>query len=343
MEKIIDLRSDTVTQPTNKMRQLISQAEVGDDVYQEDPTVNRLEKYAAELLGKEAALLVVSGTMGNLTAMLSHTNPGEEVILEADAHIFHYEVGGVSRIAGLVPRLIPGRNGIFTVDQLKQAIRDQNIHYPKTTLMCLENTHNRSGGCVLPQGQIIELAEVARDAGLKLHLDGARIFNAAVAADKSVKELAKPFDSVMFCLSKGLASPIGSMLVGSREFIKKARKARKLLGGGMRHAGILAAAGLESLQVMTKRLAEDHRRAKQLANALKCIPGLNVVNDVQTNMIMLQITKSNFTAEDLAKKLMDYRIIAVGSKEDMRLVTHYQIDDEDIEWIIKAANDILQA
>lgn len=343
MEKIIDLRSDTVTQPTNKMRQLISQAEVGDDVYQEDPTVNRLEKYAAELLGKEAALLVVSGTMGNLTAMLSHTNPGEEVILEADAHIFHYEVGGVSRIAGLVPRLISGRNGIFTVDQLKQAIRGQNIHYPKTTLMCLENTHNRSGGCVLPQGQIIELAEVARDAGLKLHLDGARIFNAAVAADKSVKELTKPFDSVMFCLSKGLASPIGSMLVGSREFIIKARKARKLLGGGMRQAGILAAAGLESLQVMTKRLAEDHRRAKQLANALKCIPGLNVVNDVQTNMIMLQITKPNFTAEDLAKKLMDYRIIAVGSKEDMRLVTHYQIDDEDIEWIIKAANDILQA
>ena len=237
--RTVDLRSDTVTQPTPRMRELMSKAVVGDDVYQEDPTVNQLEAYGAELVGKEAALFVASGTMGNLVALMTHTHPGEEVILEAEAHIYYYEVGGLCRIAGLVPHLLPGEGGIFTPEQLKKALRPANIHYPKTTLLCLENTHNRAGGRVLPQGQVEEIAEIAKEAGLKLHLDGARIFNAAAASGIDVKTLAAPFDSVMFCLSKGLAAPAGSLLAGSAEFIARARKNRKILGGGMRQAGSL--------------------------------------------------------------------------------------------------------
>lgn len=344
MEKIIDLRSDTVTQPTMQMRRDMSRAEVGDDVYQEDPTVNKLEVYAAQLFGKEAALFIASGTMGNLIAMLSHTSPGNEVILEADAHIFHYEAGGVSRIAGLVPHLIPGKKGIFSIDQLQAAVRPDDIHHPQTTLMCLENTHNRAGGCVLPQDKVVSLTAAARRLGLKLHLDGARIFNAAVATNTTVKDLAEPFDSVTFCLSKGLASPVGSLLVGTKKFINQARKYRKILGGGMRQAGILAAAGLESLMVMTKRLDEDHRRAKQLAVALSDIPGLSIVNDVQTNMIMLEVTKPGHTAKDLTEQWQDYRIAAVPvSKQCLRLVTHYQIDDDDIDWIINVTAKLFGA
>jgi threonine aldolase len=319
------------------------QAPVGDDVYQEDPTVNKLEAEAAALVGKEAALFVSSGTMGNLLALMSHTQPGEEVILEADSHIYCYEVGGISRIAGLIPRPITGLGGIFTSKQLKQALRPENIHYPRTTLLCLENTHNRSGGQVLPQDQVVEVAEAARNAGLKLHLDGARIFNAAVASNTPVQILTAPFDSVMFCLSKGLAAPVGSILAGSTNFIARARKFRKMLGGGMRQAGILAAAGLESLDVMTKRLAEDHRRAERLAEGLSAVPGLKVANPVHTNIVMLDITCPELTAACLVSAWAEAGIItAANSKYGMRLVTHYQITDEDVEYVIEATRTIIQ-
>lgn len=331
----IDLRSDTVTQPTPRMRELISQAPVGDDVYGEDPTINKLEAYGAELMGKEAALFVASGTMGNLVALLSHTHPGEEVILEAEAHIYYYEVGGLCRVAGLVPLPLPGEGGIFTGDQLKMALRPANIHYPKTTLVCLENTHNRAGGRVLPQDQVEEIAAIAKAAGLKLHLDGARIFNAAAASGVDVKTLAAPFDSVMFCLSKGLAAPVGSLLAGSAEFIARARKMRKLLGGGMRQAGILAAAGMESLEVMTKRLGEDHQRAKHLADGLGSIPGLRIANPVETNIIMLDITDPRVTAEWLVQAWSEAGILAIArSQHGIRLVTHYQINDADVAYVI---------
>jgi len=341
--RTIDLRSDTVTQPTMRMRELISQAEVGDDVYQEDPTVNRLEAYAAELMGKEAALFVTSGTMGNLVALMSHTQPGEEVVLEADAHIYYYEVGGLCRIAGLVPLLIPGQGGIFTPEQLRKALRPANIHYPKTTLLCLENTHNRSGGRVLPQEQVMEIAEIAKEAGLRLHLDGARIFNAAAASGIDVKVLVEPFDSVMFCLSKGLAAPVGSLLAGSADFIARARKNRKILGGGLRQAGVLAAAGLESLQVMTKRLGEDHQRAKRLAEGLGSIPGLRIANLVQTNIVMLDITKPEVTAEQLVSAWSEAGILAIArSQSGIRLVTHYQIGDADIDYVISVTRSIFR-
>lgn len=341
--RTIDLRSDTVTQPTMRMRELISQAEVGDDVYQEDPTVNRLEAYAAELMGKEAALFVTSGTMGNLVALMSHTQPGEEVVLEADAHIYYYEVGGLCRIAGLVPLLIPGQGGIFTPEQLRKALRPANIHYPKTTLLCLENTHNRSGGRVLPQEQVMEIAEIAKEAGLRLNLDGARIFNAAAASGIDVKVLVEPFDSVMFCLSKGLAAPVGSLLAGSADFIARARKNRKILGGGLRQAGVLAAAGLESLQVMTKRLGEDHQRAKRLAEGLGSIPGLRIANLVQTNIVMLDITKPEVTAEQLVSAWSEAGILAIArSQSGIRLVTHYQIGDADIDYVISVTRSIFR-
>lgn len=333
--RTVDLRSDTVTQPTPRMRELMSKAVVGDDVYQEDPTVNQLEAYGAELVGKEAALFVASGTMGNLVALMTHTHPGEEVILEAEAHIYYYEVGGLCRIAGLVPHLLPGEGGIFTPEQLKKALRPANIHYPKTTLLCLENTHNRAGGRVLPQGQVEEIAEIAKEAGLKLHLDGARIFNAAAASGIDVKTLAAPFDSVMFCLSKGLAAPAGSLLAGSAEFIARARKNRKILGGGMRQAGVLAAAGLESLEVMTKRLREDHQRAKRLAERLGSIPGLRIAAPVETNIIMLDVTRPGVTAEQLVQVWSASGIKAIArSQYGIRLVTHYQIDDADVDYVV---------
>lgn len=339
----IDLRSDTVTHPTERMRELMSQASVGDDVYQEDPTVNQLESEAAALLGKEAALFISSGTMGNLLALMSHTQPGDEVVLEAESHIYHYEVGGISRIAGLIPRVIPGKRGMFTAEELRQTLRPADIHYPQTSLVCLENTHNRSGGQVLPQKEVIRVADTAREAGLKLHLDGARIFNAAAASGVPVQNLAEPFDSVMFCLSKGLAAPVGSVLVGSEEFIARARKFRKMLGGGMRQAGILAAAGLESIHVMTKRLADDHRRAQRLADGLSALPGFRTAAEVQTNIVMLDITNPDLTAQQLVKFWAEADIVAVPRSEyGVRLVTHYQITDNDIDYVISETKKIVE-
>lgn len=338
--RIIDLRSDTVTQPTEEMREAMARAEVGDDVYREDPTVRQLEAYAAELLGKEAALFVSSGTMGNLVSLLSHTRPGDEVILEENSHIYYYEVGGLAMVAGLTPRLITSRNGLFSLNQLQEALRPENIHFPATSLVCLENTHNRAGGKVLPQGEVLEVAKLARERGLKLHLDGARLFNAACASHKSARVLAEPFDSVMFCLSKGLAAPVGSMVVGSLEFIERARKFRKMLGGGLRQAGVLAAAGLYALQFMTDRLKDDHARATWLSQGLGAIEGLQIISPPETNMVMVEVNTPSFDVVQLLQAWRDQGILASSvSVSRIRLVTHYQITDGDIETVIAITKD----
>ncbi|HWI65551.1 MAG TPA: threonine aldolase family protein, partial [Symbiobacteriaceae bacterium] len=253
--KIIDLRSDTVTVPTPEMRRAMFEAEVGDDVYGEDPTVNRLEAEAAALLGKEAGLFVPTGTQGNQIAVISHTNRGDEVIMESESHVFYYEQAGIAVLASCQTRPVPGVNGAMDPARIAAAIRGDNVHYPRTGLVCVENTHNRSGGCILPMENLKAVADVAHRAGVPVHMDGARVFNAAVALGRPIAEVVAPVDSVMFCLSKGLAAPVGSMLVGSKAFIAKARRARKLLGGGMRQAGILAAAGLLSIRTMVDRLA----------------------------------------------------------------------------------------
>lgn len=341
---MIDLRSDTVTQPTPEMRQAFSQAPVGDDVFEEDPTVKELESEAARMLGKAGGLFVPSGTMGNLLALLTHTKPGDEVVLEAQSHIYYYEVGGISRIAGLTPLLLSSESGVFSVSDLKKALRPRNIHFPETSLLCLENTHNRLGGRVLPHDQVLAVAEVAKNAGLRMHLDGARLFHAVAASDKSVEELADPFDSVMCCLSKGLASPVGSVLVGSKDFITKARKFRKMLGGGMRQAGILAAAGLESLRVMSTRLGEDHKNAQLLAAGLGEISGITVAAPVETNMVLIEVCHESCEVEKLLRAWEAQGILALAvGRTTIRLVTHYQVSKTDIQRVIDSTNSILSA
>jgi threonine aldolase len=260
--KIIDLRSDTITHPTPKMRQAMFEAEVGDDVYGEDPTVNRLEVMAAASMGKEAALLTTSGTQSNLIAVLTHTNHGDEIIMGDEAHIFWYEVGGVAALGGVTMRTLPNdRYGRLNPDDIEREIRDSDIHYPETTLCCLENTHNRCGGTVLTPDYTNQVCNLAHRCGLKLHMDGARIFNAAIALGVPACALVENADSVSLCLSKGLSAPVGSLLCGSRDFIEQARKLRKMLGGGMRQAGVIAAAGIVALETMVERLAEDHANA----------------------------------------------------------------------------------
>lgn len=339
---VVDLRSDTVTQPTPVMRRAMAEAEVGDDVYGEDPTVKRLEETAAQMLGKEAGLFVSSGTMGNLTALLAHTHPGEEVILEANAHIYYYEAGGLARIAGLIPRLIETTDGCISPEQLIEAVRPGDIHFPPASLFCLENTHNRAGGRVLPQDAVERVVNCAKELGLKTHLDGARLMNAAVYQKLPPSRLAEPFDSVSLCLSKGLAAPVGSVLVGTREFIARARHARKLLGGGMRQAGVLAAAGLIALTEMPARLEEDHARARRLGTGLKHIPGLEVIGEVQTNIVIVEVTAPGWDSAGLTAAWREAGILAnTASPRRVRLVTHYQISDADIERVIAVTEQIM--
>lgn len=339
---VIDLRSDTVTHPTTAMREAMAGAEVGDDCYREDPTVRQLEDKAAQLLGKEAALFVSSGTMGNLIALLAHTQPGQEVLLEANSHIYSYEAGGLARIAGLVPRLIETKHGLITPQQLKEAVRPANIQLAELTLFCLENTHNRAGGSVLPQAEVDSVVGLAKEMGLKTHLDGARLINAAIAQDLPPARLAEPFDSVMLCLSKGLAAPVGSVLAGSTEFVERARRARRLLGGGMRQAGVLAAAGLVALTDMPSKLKYDHVRAKRLGEGLQMIPGLKVRNEVQTNIVMLEITSPQWDSDRLTQAWRDKGILANGiSPQALRLVTHYEIGDHDVEKVIEITTQLM--
>lgn len=333
MDKPIDLRSDTVTVPTEEMRRAMAAAEVGDDVYGEDPTVRKLEELAAEKMGKEAGLFVVSGTMGNLVAVMTHCKRGDEVILEKDSHIYYYEVGGISAVAGAIPRLVTGNKGIINPEALEEALRLPNIHFPPTTLLCLENTHNRAGGTVTPVARMRELCAIAHRRGLKVHLDGARIFNAAIALGISVAEIASDCDSVMFCLSKGLGAPVGSVLVGRKDWIEAARKNRKMVGGGMRQAGVLAAAGIVALEKMVDRLAEDHENARRLATALAEIPGFRVdLETVQTNIVGVDVSGTGLGAPQVVEALRKRGVKCnAHGPARVRFVTHKDVTAADIE------------
>ncbi|MEE9202964.1 MAG: low-specificity L-threonine aldolase [Dehalococcoidia bacterium] len=331
--RTIDLRSDTITLPTEEMRRAMGEAEVGDDVFGEDPTINRLEEVAASMLGKKAALFTPSGTMSNLIAVLAHTRPGDEILLGSEAHMFWNEVGGAAALGGVVMRTIPNdQGGQMDPDTIEAAIRPQNIHYPPTTLLCLENTHNRCGGAVLTSEYTSAVAGLAHQHGLGVHLDGARIFNAAVALGVPAGELARPVDSVSFCLSKGLSAPVGSLLCGGQGFVDSARKWRKMLGGGMRQAGVIAAAGMVALQQMVSRLAEDHSTAQHLARGLGRIPGITIhPEDVQTNIVMFQ-PPATVSAPEFIQQMgaRGVRFTYPGGRK-VRAVTHRMVGTEDID------------
>ncbi|MGI5839058.1 MAG: low-specificity L-threonine aldolase [bacterium] len=337
MRKPIDFRSDTVTLPTNEMREVMYQADVGDDVYREDPTMNRLEVQAAEKVGKEAALFVPTGTMGNQLAVLTHTKRGDEIILEAAAHIYATEVGGIAVMAGVIPRLVSGRRGIMDPADITVAIRPANIHFAPTSLICVENTHNAGGGTVIPLEILAATKQIAAERNIALHMDGARVFNAAAALGVDVKEITQYADSVMFCLSKGLCAPVGSMLAGTAEYIERARKWRKMLGGGMRQAGFLAAAGIVALEKMTERLTEDHANARRLAEGLAAIPGINVdLEAVQTNIVFFDFGGAGVAPAAFAAALRRAGIItSIGGAARTRFVTHYGITEEDIDYTLE--------
>ena len=344
--KIVDLRSDTVTQPTPEMREAIAKAKVGDDVYGEDPTVNQLQEKAAEMLGKEAGIFLPSGTMGNLISVLAHCGRGDEIILGSKAHIFLYEAGGISALGGVHSHQIPNLDdGTLPLAEIEDAIRGNDEHEPPTKLIALENTQNRCGGTVLPMDYVKKVGDLAKERGLAFHLDGARIFNAAVALALSAKKLASPFDSVTFCLSKGLSAPVGSVLCGSNEFIAKAHRLRKQLGGGMRQAGILAAAGVVALDTMVERLGEDHARARRLAEGLARVPGLVLDEGTPyTNMIFMRLAEhveypTRKIVEDLHK--MHGIRVGIAASRSFRLVVHYWIDDEGVERTVAAFKELL--
>ncbi|MFC1984361.1 low-specificity L-threonine aldolase [Chloroflexota bacterium] len=333
----IDLRSDTVTLPTDEMRQAIYEAELGDDVYGEDPTVNQLELIAAQVMGQEAALFTVSGTMSNLIAVLTHTHPGNEIIVGSESHMLWYEAGGASALGGVVMRTVPNDEaGRMDLNTIEQTIRTENIHYPETTLLCLENTHNRCGGAVLTADYTNACCELAHRYGLKVHLDGARIFNAAIALGVAASELATHADSVCFCLSKGLSAPVGSLICGDKDFVNRARKWRKILGGGKRQAGVIAAAGTTAIQKMVDRLVEDHANARRLANGLAKIPGI-IVNPetVQTNIVNFDLP-SETTADMFIQKTHANGIKFNGrGGQKVRAVTHRMISEADVDEAIE--------
>jgi threonine aldolase len=340
--KIIDLRSDTVTHPTPDMRRAMYEAEVGDDVYGEDPTVNRLEFLAAERMGKDAALFTTSGTQSNLISVLTNTRHGNEIILGSEAHIFWYEVGSVSAVGGVIMRTVPNdRNGCLAPADVEKAIRERGLHYPETTLLCLENTHNRCGGAVLSADYTAEICHLAHARGLKVHLDGARIFNAAVALGVPVQSLTRYVDTVSFCISKGLSAPVGSLLCGNKDFIEHARKIRKMLGGGMRQTGVLAAAGIVALETMIERLAADHANAGKLAQGLANIPGLTLAQDkIPTNIVMFDLS-SNLSSQDFIAGLHQVGV-KVGSRGDnlFRAVTHRMVSSSDIDEALDRINQV---
>jgi len=330
----IDLRSDTVTLPSEAMREAICRAEVGDDVFGEDPAVNRLEELAAERVGKEAALLVASGTMANLASVLAHCRRGEEVILGNMAHTFLYEAGGISALGGIHPHTVTNQpDGTMLLEEIEVAIRADNVHFPRTRLICLENTHNRCSGTPLSVAYTGTVSKLAGSHGLSLHLDGARIFNAAVALDVDVRELTRGADSLSFCLSKGLAAPVGSLICGTRDFIAEVRRTRKVLGGGMRQAGIIAAAGIFALENMVDRLAEDHDNAKRLAEGIAEVEGLAIdVAGVRTNIVYFDVEAGQITPAELVGRLDErgVKVLCLGPTR-LRAVTHYGITADDID------------
>ncbi len=343
--KTIDLRSDTVTLPSPAMRQAIAAAELGDDVFGEDPTINKLQQMAAEITCKDAALLVASGTMGNLVSILTHCSRGDEVILGDQSHTFYYEVGGISALGGIQAHTIPNQpDGTLKLSDIAAAIRPAGSHFPPTKLICLENTQNRCGGVTLKPEYMNSVAKLAKQNNLKIHLDGARIFNAAVALGIEVKELAKDADSVMFCLSKGLAAPVGSVICGSAEFVKRAHKIRKMVGGGMRQAGIIAAAGIVALEQMIDRLAEDHNNANKLARAIAQIKGFSInLDTAQTNIVYFELDSEDITAQQVVEKAKQEGVLLLNlGAKTFRMVTHYGIESEDIETAISVLSQIMK-
>ncbi len=336
MKRIIDLRSDTVTVTTEKMRRAMYSAEVGDDVYGDDATMAKLERMAAQRVGKEAALFVPTGTMGNQLAILTHTNRGQEIILEEDCHIFNYEVGGMAFLAGVQAKLLKGKGGILDAEEVENSIRIDDIHFPSTGLICMENTHNRAGGIAIHPDKMVPVYRVAKKHNIPVHLDGARVFNAAVALGVDVKDITRYCDTVMFCISKGLCAPVGSLLAGNKAFIQKARKIRKMLGGGMRQSGILAAAGIVALTEMVDRLAIDHENAKVLAEGLANIHGIKIdVARVQTNIVIFDISRTGINGDQLVERLKPFGIKAIGSPNGIvRFVTHRYVTRRDVERVL---------
>ncbi|MDP8239476.1 MAG: GntG family PLP-dependent aldolase [Candidatus Hatepunaea meridiana] len=340
MARIVDLRSDTITRPSPEMRRAIYEAEVGDDVFGDDPTVIRLQERVAEILGKEAALFVPSGTMANQIAMLCHTSPGDEVYLEAGSHVFNFESGAVAMIAGVILHIIEGRNGAYTAEQVAERLRPGDHHFAPSRLIWVENSANRAGGTIFPQSEIIKLKALSEKHGLSIHLDGARIWNVAAATEMSEAELAAPFDSVNVCLSKGLGAPIGSLIAGSKELINEAHRFRKRLGGGMRQVGIIAAAGLYAIEHNRTRLIEDHIRAKKLAEAINNQEAFTVdLDNADTNIIVFDTTPSGLSGPDVNNRLKKHGVLGTSfSGTRVRLVTHLDINDSDIEYVIEVFN-----
>ena len=343
--RVVDLRSDTVTKPTPAMRQAMYEAEVGDDGYGDDPTVNALQERAAEVFGKEAALFVISGTMGNLVAMLTHCGRGDEVILGTLSHTFLYEAGGSASLGGIHHWALPNQaDGTLDLDQIKGAIRPENVHAPRTRLICLENTHNRCGGAVLSPEYCDAVGALAREHNLAVHLDGARLFNAAVALGVGAHELARSVDSVSFCLSKGLSAPVGSVLCGEAAFIAEARRWRKAVGGGMRQAGVLAAAGIVALEQMVDRLAEDHANAYRLAEGIAQTPSLHVdLDTVQTDIVIFEARSEQISAAGLVAALRERGVqMSAISDTRIRAVTHYGIEAKEIEAALQAIAGVME-
>ncbi|EOD01392.1 low-specificity L-threonine aldolase [Caldisalinibacter kiritimatiensis] len=344
MMRIVDFRSDTITKPTEEMRKAMYEAEVGDDVYKEDPTIKKLERVAADIVGKEAALFVPSGTMGNQLAVLTHTERGQEVILEDWSHICRFEVGGIAFLSGVQAKTVKGTRGVMSLKDVNEAIvLDNDIHHPQTGLICLENTHNMAGGVVVPIDVMNNIYNLAKENKLPVHLDGARVFNAAVYLGCEVKEITKYTDSVMFCLSKGLSAPVGSILAGSEAFVEKARRYRKMFGGGMRQAGVIAAAGLVALDKMIDRLKEDHDNIKLLASKLNQIDGIEIDNEsVQTNILMINIESSKYSSKELVEEMKKRGILtSVITDSIIRFVTHRHITKDNINYAVDKINEIM--
>ena len=338
--RVVDLRSDTVTHPSPEMRRAMYEAELGDDVYGEDPTLNALEAKAAERLGKEAAVFVASGTMGNLVSVLSHAQRGDEIILGNKAHIFRSEAGGASALGGVSFHTIPNdERGMLDLDDIQAAVRPNDPHMPRTALVCLENTQNMCGGATLTQDDMKSVADVAHANGIPVHVDGARIFNAAVALEAPVSELVKDVDSVTFCLSKGLSCPIGSIIVGSEDYILEARRWRKMVGGSMRQVGVIAAAGLVALDNMVERLAEDHSNARKLAYGLAEIRGISIEPDaLPTNLVFFDVERED--RDELHRQLVERGVKGGGGQKRWRYVTHYGITESDIDYTLETVRDV---
>jgi len=333
----IDLRSDTVTQPTEEMRAAMAAAPVGDDVFGEDPTVNALEALAADMVGKEAAVFVPSGTMGNLIAVMAHTQKGDAIILEGESHTYRFEVGGVAAVAGVLPLPVAGVRGYVPPGTVREAVRGPNIHIAPPRLLCLENTHNRSGGTPFGPQEMDAVTGVARELGLAVHLDGARIFNAAVACGVPAPALTRGVDSVMFCVSKALSAPVGSLVCGSGEFVARARRFRKMVGGGMRQAGIIAAAGIVALRTMVERLADDHVNARRLGEGLAGLAGLRIdPEQVRTNMVVVELRPPMVASELAARLRAEGVLVSVMGPSAFRLVTHRHITREMVDAAVAA-------